>query len=185
VRLPVAARALGPVPAEPLVHWLLDQPESRWDADRYRQQAFSVHRHTRTLRAVWTEPAGFPHASTQVHPLWAQVEPLVSPVLAAIAARLPHPCRLANAMFARLDPGGHISMHSDGGAFFATCHRVHVPLRTQPQVMFVVGGERVQMAVGEAWEIDNTRLHGVTNAGSEPRVHLIVDLCPDPAADPA
>ncbi len=178
MKLPVAARDLGPVPSADLVQWVLGRPDGEWDADPYRQQAFAVHRHTRTLRAVWTEPSSFPSSPTVLAPWWDDVRPALEPVLAAIAAHMPGPTRLANAMFARLEPGAHITMHSDTARFFAHCHRVHVPLQTEPGVMFVVGGQRVPFEVGRAWEIDNTRLHGVTHAGRLPRVHCIVDLAP-------
>lgn len=53
--------------------------------------------------------------------------------------------------------------------------RVHVPIATNPDVEFVLDGERVVMQEGESWYLDLTRPHRVENRGTTDRVHLVID----------
>ena len=54
-----------------------------------------------------------------------------------------------------------------------------MPLTTNPQVDFSVGGEARHIGEGEIWEINNTRIHAVKNRGMSMRIHLIVDWTTD------
>lgn len=76
---------------------------------------------------------------------------------------------------AKLKAGGTIPVHIDGAAYFALQHRLHIPLTTNPDVVFDVGGARKHMAVGEIWEINNVIHHSVYNLGDSDRIHLVVD----------
>ena len=54
--------------------------------------------------------------------------------------------------------------------------RYHIPLKTNPYVVFTVGGEGRNLKEGEIWEIKNTeKIHSVYNKGFYDRIHLIVD----------
>jgi SAM-dependent methyltransferase/uncharacterized protein YbaR (Trm112 family) len=78
---------------------------------------------------------------------------------------------------ARLAPGGGVHEHRDiSGGLSMGVIRLHVPLRTNPQVAFMVDRKRVVMREGETWQLDTTYRHRVANLGSVHRVHLIVDL---------
>jgi hypothetical protein len=46
---------------------------------------------------------------------------------------------------------------------------------TNPQVRFTCGEETVHMEAGECWVFDSFRRHTVENAGSEQRIHLVLD----------
>ena len=54
-------------------------------------------------------------------------------------------------------------------------HRIHLSIITNDEVWFTVGNETIHMREGELYEINNRRMHSVKNAGSEDRVHLIMD----------
>ncbi len=75
----------------------------------------------------------------------------------------------------RLAPGAIVPEHADINHHWFSRVRVHIPVVTQSGVRFHCGGESVHMAAGEAWIFDNWRLHGVENAGSEARIHLVAD----------
>lgn len=82
---------------------------------------------------------------------------------------------------ARLAPGGGVHEHRDiSGGLSMGVIRLHVPLRTDPGVQFVVDGARVIMREGQTWQLDTTYRHRVANLGSVHRVHLILDLALTP-----
>lgn len=74
-----------------------------------------------------------------------------------------------------LAPGAKVPAHVDGNYHWRTHLRVHIPVITTPKVTFNCGGETVHMAPGECWIFDSFRVHGVFNAGTEKRVHLVLD----------
>jgi tetratricopeptide (TPR) repeat protein len=82
-------------------------------------------------------------------------------------------------ILAKLVGGGRIPKHTDAGYSLLNCHRVHLPIVSNKDVVFHVGGEEINMQVGELWEINNSRVHAAENCGSEDRIHLIVDWMPN------
>ena len=77
----------------------------------------------------------------------------------------------------RLRPGGHILRHSDPiHQIDESLVRLHVPVRTNDDVQFLVNDVRVRMDVGELWHVDVRFPHEVKNGGSSPRIHLVMDV---------
>lgn len=75
-----------------------------------------------------------------------------------------------------LAPGAVIKEHRDAGtALQEGLTRVHVPLRTSPEVLFTVDGETVHFSAGHAWYLDASCRHAVDNRSAHARVHLILD----------
>jgi hypothetical protein len=74
-----------------------------------------------------------------------------------------------------LAPGAEVPPHVDVHYHWRTHIRVHIPVITNPGVVFTVGGKSVHMAPGECWTFDSFMLHDVQNRGSEKRVHLVLD----------
>lgn len=84
----------------------------------------------------------------------------------------------------RLLPGGRIHEHSDPmHTIDRSLVRLHVPLATSDDVVFLVAGRRVRMGVGETWHVDVRFPHAVENRGESPRVHLVMDLVRNPTLD--
>jgi hypothetical protein len=76
----------------------------------------------------------------------------------------------------RLGPGAAIREHRDYQIGFAYGEvRLHIPLETNDDVTFVLAGTPLPMRPGECWYVDVTQPHRVENAGTEPRIHLVVD----------
>lgn len=75
----------------------------------------------------------------------------------------------------KLAPGAEVPKHVDINYHWFTRVRVHIPIQTQPEVLFHCGGETVHMAAGEAWIFDNWRPHSVENRSDRERVHLVAD----------
>lgn len=54
--------------------------------------------------------------------------------------------------------------------------RIHIPIITNPDCIFTVNEDSINMKEGEIWEMNNGQLkHSVHNNGEEDRVHLIID----------
>ena len=75
----------------------------------------------------------------------------------------------------KLDARACVPQHADTNYHWFTRVRLHIPLRTRPEVRFYCGSDNVHMAAGEAWVFDNWRLHRVENPTDEERIHLVAD----------
>lgn len=53
--------------------------------------------------------------------------------------------------------------------------RLHIPVRTAPEVEFILDEQRINMAEGEAWFLNFNLYHSVRNASARDRIHLVVD----------
>jgi hypothetical protein len=85
-------------------------------------------------------------------------------------------CQIHTARLLSLGPGSKILEHTDdflGGEDGLL--RIHIPIMTDDRVEFFVGGRRVVMYEGEAWCIDFSLPHRVTNGSDKDRVHLVID----------
>lgn len=104
------------------------------------------------------------------HPLMAK-----APALRALIESFP--ATVVDVCLAALAPEGAVKEHRDiSGATAAGVIRLHVPLRTAPQVMFYIDRKRVAMKEGEVWHLDTTYRHRVENRSDVNRLHLILDL---------
>jgi len=176
---------LGTFDVSALKASVLDLPEAAWTADSSRQQVFDAHTSTQTLKLI--ADADFRHSQPTIHALFDRFEPLIAPLTAHIrqtylqtlrqrsVAEKHGPGYVIRALLTRLPASTEIRPHIDDGYSLARCHRIHVPLVTSPQTMFRVGDTRFHMAEGEMWEINNRRIHAVTNGGDVARIHLIMD----------
>ncbi|MBA3667171.1 MAG: aspartyl/asparaginyl beta-hydroxylase domain-containing protein [Sphingomonas sp.] len=74
-----------------------------------------------------------------------------------------------------LAAGAEVPEHIDIHYYWRTHVRIHIPVITNPGVLFTCNGETVHMEAGECWAFDSFALHNVQNQGSERRVHLVLD----------
>jgi len=78
--------------------------------------------------------------------------------------------------FLRLKAGSIVKPHRDYELGFADGEvRLHIPVRTHPDVIFLLDGKRVAMNEGECWYNDFNLVHSVENRGATDRVHLVID----------
>ncbi len=80
----------------------------------------------------------------------------------------------------RIEEEGELTSHIDTNYYWRDHLRVHLPVRTTPDVQFECAGEQVHMAAGEAWVFDTWRPHRVVNPSHAPRIHLVVDTVGGP-----
>lgn len=86
-------------------------------------------------------------------------------------------CEKTSVRILKLTPGSIIKPHSDHGLnFFDGSVRIHIPIQTNPNVEFIVAGEKLVMKEGECWFADFNKTHSVSNHGDNDRLHLVIDL---------
>jgi hypothetical protein len=96
------------------------------------------------------------------------------PSVAAVLDRFE--CGTESVRFLRLGPGASIREHRDHKLSLEDgLARVHIPVKTSPDVEFYLASERVDMREGEAWYLNFNLPHRVANRSTEERIHLVVD----------
>lgn len=76
----------------------------------------------------------------------------------------------------RLAPGAEVPLHSDINYHWYKRVRIHIPIVTEPSVLFHCADKTVHMAAGECWIFDSWKYHRVANNSECDRVHLVIDI---------
>jgi hypothetical protein len=77
---------------------------------------------------------------------------------------------------AMLIPYGKVGMHIDSAPFLDECHRVHIPLKTNENVFYIIENKKYNWKKNGIYEFDNKRSHGVENNSGEERIHFMFNL---------
>jgi hypothetical protein len=164
---------------------VFDLPDQQWHSESFRQQRYEVHRDTETINLVFDPD--FRHTHPTKLPALQMFEPSMRSALAKAADHYDESTKgkalieqfglgyFIRANLVRLKSGGEITAHTDGNFSLVHSHRIHLPIMTNDEVWFTVGSKTINIREGELYEINNRRTHSVKNAGSEDRVHLIMD----------
>jgi hypothetical protein len=107
-------------------------------------------------------------------PAWHGFGAKTDAMVAALLELFPG-CAAHQRMLSVVMPGHSIEPHIDRQPPNWVC-RVHVPLTTNDQSQFIVGGAAHRMRVGMAYRVNTTVEHSVTNDGDTPRVHFMFDV---------
>lgn len=76
----------------------------------------------------------------------------------------------------RLEAGAEIKPHTDHELGYEDGQfRLHIPIVTNPEIEFILDGEKLVMLPGECWYTNVNLVHSVANRGTEDRVHLVID----------
>jgi hypothetical protein len=174
-----ALRELGSIEIGPLRDAVLAQDEAAWNEQQLRQNEYEVHRATQSIVLVFTDGSGWPNIEVTRQPGWDRLAAAAVPVMHELIGRgYPPGGTIIRAMAARLRAGAIIKPHKDAHPSFHYSHRIHVPVTTNPRVRFMIDGRPYQLQVGQAYEINNQKLHSVMNRGGEDRVTFIFDYVP-------
>lgn len=85
-------------------------------------------------------------------------------------------CPLQAVRLMKLATGSKIKEHRDHDLDYEQgTIRVHVPVRTNPEVAFYLNDRRVVMQEGECWYLRLSDPHRVSNDGPD-RIHLVIDM---------
>jgi hypothetical protein len=91
-------------------------------------------------------------------------------------------CQIKSVRLSCLRPGGEIFEHKDEGISFEEGDvRLHIPIVTNDQVVFRLGGELQKWGAGELWYGDFSEMHSVANPAAQARIHLLIDCLMSPA----
>jgi tetratricopeptide (TPR) repeat protein len=156
-------------------------PAEKW-LESERERLFDVHRDTQALLMVHFEDHKY--RKPEYRELYFELQDAVAPVVDYVSNYYRNNGFVVRLILAKLAAGGKIPKHTDAGYSLLNCHRIHLPIVTNENVAFHVGGEEINMQVGELWEINNGTVHGVENRGTEDRIHLIVDWMPNHSGKP-
>lgn len=182
MKLDAPVHNLGMVDTQALSEAVLNATSAAWQEETLRQDRYEQHHDTESLILCFCD--GWPNLKMMKGPAWDRLYPVAAPVINEILDRgYQRGGKVVRMMAAKLKPGGHIPLHSDTHPSFSIGHRIHVPLKTNDNIEFIVGGQTITMMPGQAYEIDNQRNHQVTNGGSDDRIHLIFDYIPPNAFD--
>jgi hypothetical protein len=75
----------------------------------------------------------------------------------------------------RLEAESEVNPHTDIAYYWRNRTRIHIPIVTDPSVLFWCEDINVHMSAGECWTFDNWRNHRVENPSNVTRIHLVVD----------
>jgi len=140
-----------------------------WDL---RQSRYKVHSATESYPLMFSEYGEDPKTYNVGTPLWNTTQHLISK-LETFYNR-----KVGAAVYVKLKPNTNIRPHTDGG-WFVNTHRVHIPIVTDPRILFSLTEDKFHLEKGSIYEINNLVEHGVENPTDIDRVHLMVDMLPN------
>jgi len=82
---------------------------------------------------------------------------------------------LGRSRLMRLAPGSEVALHVDFNYHWVSRVRIHIPIVTDPAVVFQCAQEQVHMPAGSCWLFNAWRRHRVSNGSGIHRVHLVID----------
>ena len=126
------------------------------------------------LYSMGGKQSTFPSAAGTEH--YQETEELQSaPYFRQILRELECPKEVVRILF--LPPEGHIKDHFDFHTSFQFgLLRLHIPIVTHPDVIFIIDGQQVAMNPGELWYGDFSKVHSVKNNSPVVRVHMVIDV---------
>lgn len=180
----VPIRNFGKVDVEPLAAAILAQDDAAWNENVQRQKDYEVHEQTRSIVLLFAEVAEWPALEITKQPGWDRLADVAVPLMHQIIRNwYPPGGTIIRAMAAKLLAGGRIIPHRDSHPSFGAGHRIHVPILTNSRVRFMIDGRPYQLEVGQAYEINNQKVHSVMNKGADDRINFIFDYLPPRARE--
>jgi len=152
------------------------QFKKEWDLDTGRQTKSIHHSRTKSYHILWYPLMWVPGQEylpsflCESEKLFNMVEPLINKMADHYDGK-PGRVTLVNLPSHKL-----VTPHKDRSIYSKVVNRVHIPILTNDDVYFSVDDETLNMKEGQAWEVNNAKLHGAYNLGDSDRVHLMIDI---------
>ena len=143
-----------------------------WLDYNWRQKRFDVHRHTETIPLIFNEEfdRSIPTQREKYNYFLEEIKQLEH-----LFKNFYGQGFIVRLIIVKMLSNATIPTHTDRGNSLTIGRRHHIPIITNDNVIFTVGGESKYMKLGEIWEINNQLPHAVVNHGDKDRVHLIAD----------
>jgi hypothetical protein len=172
MNLPGLLFRLGAVDVSEIENEINKLTHTQWIEWDLRQSRYKVHSATESYPLMFSEYGEEPKTYNVDSDVWRVTSPLIQ--------RLEHFYnRKAGAVvFIKLKRHTNIRPHTDGG-WFVNTHRVHIPIVTDPRILFSLTDKKFHLERGSIYEINNLVEHGVENPTGIDRVHLMVDMLPN------
>jgi hypothetical protein len=171
---------IGTVDVKKIKNKLFCIDECVWDEFGERQDTFEVHRDTKSIPILWNlqslETLNVSN-KTKYYDIFNKEYELIN--IENYIKKYYGNGKILRILFTRLKSNSIISPHVDSGKSLELSNRIHIPIITNENVVFIVNGEQKNMVEGEIWEIDNQKLHSVLNNSNYDRIHLIIDYLKD------
>lgn len=154
--------------------------ESVWDEFNERQNIFDAHKNTKSIPILWSlQSLESLNVSdkTKYYDILLKEDELLS--IKNNIKQYYGDGKILRILYTRLKSKSKISPHVDSGRGLEIPNRIHIPIITNENIIFIVNGEKKHMKEGEMWEINNQKLHSVLNNSDYDRVHLIIDYLVD------
>jgi hypothetical protein len=172
MKLPGLLFKLGTVDVSKIEEEVNSLTHDQWIEWDLRQNRYKVHSATESYPLMFSEYGEEPKSYNVGSPLWNATQHLISK-LETFYNR-----KVGAAVYVKLKPNTNIIPHTDGGWFVDT-HRVHIPIVTDPGILFSLTDKKFHLEKGSIYELNNLVEHGVENPTGVGRVHLMVDILPD------
>jgi hypothetical protein len=158
---------------------IVETLEQEWKIDVSRQQTFEAHRHTESY--IINKVSLDWKLNTDLLPISKVQTSELSELALNIAKDLENKLdgKMGQVLFIKLEAKKSIDKHIDGGDYLKCAARHHIPIITNPEVSFIIGGESKYLQEGECWEINNMDEHAVENNSNFDRIHLLIDIVPN------
>lgn len=150
-----------------------------WDEFTIRQKACTDMKDTQTIPIVYDEN----FFSTNFNPVYTNnfdfFKEDIEKISEIIKTKTNGQGYLLRAILTKLYKKTSIPKHIDiANQTFKLSRRIHIPIITNSECIFIVGEHSINMKEGEIWEMNNDKQeHSVHNNGDEDRIHLIIDWC--------
>ena len=157
----------------------LDLVKDRWDEYDYRQKRYKDHESTKSIPLIFSEKL----IEREEHILYGIFKDDILIIENYLRDNLCSNGGLISAVLINLPSKKSIKRHKDSnpmGKRFNRCHRIHIPILTNPNCLFEIDGEYKNLKEGEVCEISNVnKYHSVSNSGDTDRIHLLLDWDPN------
>jgi quercetin dioxygenase-like cupin family protein len=167
---------IGEIDITQIKNKLIELGEEIWLEHTLRQNIFDAHKDTQTVELMWDMDSLKKSGKGKIHTNFYKfnIDSLLVD-LKPIYEKKYGKGEFVRVLLVKLKKESKITPHVDMGNSLVSCKRTHIAVITNPDVIFVVGGESKNMKEGDIWEINNQNVHSVTNNSNEDRIHFIID----------
>lgn len=143
-------------------------PSELWNK---RTQRKIYHPNTRYIAILWPTPDKGKNEWTEESEFFLEE---LTPIFKIVDFH--YKSVISRVLLTMLTPGGTIAPHKDVDPADLSCHRLHLPIVTDPKVFFILDGHHHVLDEGILYELDIQSEHSVENHWEFSRIHLVMDV---------